>query len=203
MAPALAEAYQALAYDIGYNVREDADWLRAHDMKAPQPFKTASKQVQVSIFNKADKKIGVLMLPTLLKGTKKPTSMMLRTVVQKSKQLAKRTDLVVAVSPWGMEGEFELLKNHIPEIDVLLGGGPGPGIAGRFMNNSKTFWARAYSKGKALHLIRLGEWPKRTDSWKWSKGKNLNLDFKTLTTDVAENAQMKEILAKYKLPEPK
>lgn len=102
-----------------------------------------------------------------------------------------------------MEGEFTLLKDYEPEIDLLLGSGPGPGLAGRFMNHSKTFWARAYSKGKALHLIRIGEWPKRAANWKWTKGKNLKLDFKTLTPDVEDNPEMQAILGRYQLPAPK
>ena len=201
LARALAKAYRALDFDAVYCVGDEADWMKDSGAEAPESLVTATTSIQLREYETHGVRVGVIYLPKLLKGADRASETLMDSVARKAKSLAERTDVVVGVSPWGAAGEAAFLSYAPGVVDVLLGGGPGPGLAGRFMAGGKTFWARAYTMGKAFHVIRLGELPRRDDpEFRWIRDENIALDFTVLDKNVPDEPTMAAMLDEFQLP---
>lgn len=200
LARALAKAYEALDFDVVYSMPMESDWLKESEAKLPEHLLTANNRVQIREYEAEGVRVGLVLLPKLLKGKDRPSKALIESVVRKAKNLAERVDVVVGVSPWGANGEAVFLSKAPPVFDTLLGGGPGPGLAGRFMAGGKTFWARAYTMGKAFHVIRLLDLPSRDNGFKWIKDENIRLDFTVLDKNVSDDASMTVLLDEFELP---
>ena len=201
LARALSKAYGVLDFDAIYCADDEADWLKDSGAQAPDTLVVATTSPQLREYETHGVRVGVVYLPKLLKGADRPGKTLMDSVARKAKGLAGRTDVVVAVSPWGAAGEAAFLAYAPGVVDVLLGGGPGPGLAGRFMAGGKTFWARAYTMGKAFHVIRLGELPRRDDpEFRWIRDENITLDFTVLDKNVPDEPAMAAMLDEFDLP---
>lgn len=200
LAQALAKAHGTFGYDVLALMPEEKKWLEDNDAIAPTPATVIDSRVQAVTVPVAGGEVGFIILPKLQKNAKKPLDMTVRSISKLVESLHKRTKLVVAISPWGHLAEDHFLRNADNVPDIMLGAGPGPGIAGRFSRDGKIFWARTYGRGRALHVIRIAEWPTRDDGWKWVKDKNLRLDFRPLNESVATDPAMEDLLDEYDLP---
>lgn len=203
LAQALSRIYDRDGYDVGFMVPGEEEWLNDRGASVPEGWVTASDRVGQRIFDKDGVSVGVVFFPKLLKGSRTPTSMQMRAVARKAESLAERCDLVVGLSPWGGQAEQDLLKDFAPPIHLLLGSGPGPGLAGRFSDDEKTLWVRAYRRGKALHRIRVRALPTRDADWKWIKDGNVSVSLEVLNQDVQEDPETRTILDGYSLPSAK
>ncbi|WP_461209503.1 UshA-like (seleno)protein family 2 [Desulfocurvus sp. DL9XJH121] len=199
LAQALGKAYGTLGYDAIFAAPEEDAWLRDSDAELPPVLHLQSNRAEIVTLDKGGCRIGVVLFPRLLRGERKPTPMVMESVARKARSLAERTDIVIGVSSWGAAGEAEFLDKTEPCVDVLLGSGFGPGLAGRFMKNGRTFWARAYTTGKAFHVIRVRVPDQREPDWRWIKDGNLSLDFQVLDKDVTSDAAMLKLLDGFSL----
>ena len=199
LANALSKAYATLDYNAIFCSPEEERWLRGSGADLPKSLHAVSNRAQVQILRAGDVTVGVVVFPRLLKGAGKPSHTMIASVARKARNMAERVDVVIGVSPWGASGEAAFLAESDPVFDLLLGAGPGPGLAGRFVEDGKTFWARAYTMGKAFHVIRITDLPRREADWKWIKNENLHLDFKILDKNVSQNGAMVALLNEFHL----
>lgn len=199
LARALAAAHGALAPDLLALTGPEAAWLTAGGATAPA-HQRLGPGVRGVVLPTPGGAVGVLLLPPLPRAAEAAPDDMAREAVAQARALAARTRLVVALSPWGELAEDGFLRTAGPVVDILLGGGPGPGVAGRFSDDGKTFLARSYGRGKALHVIRIAAWPERTAAWKWVKDENLRLDFLSLTDAIPADPAMDALLGGFDLP---
>ncbi|BBD07585.1 hypothetical protein [Desulfovibrio ferrophilus] len=203
LAQALSKAYSSLEYHTGYLVPGEKAWLEDSGTTPPENWVTASDRIQERIIDRAGYKVGLIYFPKLIKGAKEPSAMMMKAVVRKAESLSKRSDIVIGISPWGGNAERTLLEKHTPQIHLLLGAGPGPGLAGRFARNGQTFWVRSYKRGKAVHVIHISKLPTRSNDWKWIKNGNISMKLEVLNQDLSEDADLVALLGKFTLPPPK
>ncbi|NJB66732.1 hypothetical protein GGQ74_000372 [Desulfobaculum xiamenense] len=183
---------------MGYLAPREANWLTKSGVTSLDGWRTASANVKMTTIRVGQDDIGVLFLPMLPAGQEKAPRYMVRSILDKAAKLRERTKLVVAVSPWGYTGELAFLTENPPAVDIMLGAGPGPGLAGRFEAEAKTFWVRAYSKGRAVHILRINEWPDRArKDWHWEREANLVLDFRPLRETVDADADMAQFVREH------
>lgn len=200
LAKALAAAHAALKPDLLVLTPGEADWLAAQGATAPAHH-TLSSRAQGVVLPTPGGPVGVVLFPPLPPDAEAPPDAMAQDVIRQARELAARVRLVVGVSPWGELAEDRFLRTAGPVVDILLGAGPGPGVAGRFTPDGKTFWARSYGLGKALHAVRIAAWPERTPAWQWVRDENLRLDFLGLTEAFAADPAMQTLLDGFTLPQ--
>lgn len=198
LARALAAAHKALAPDLLALAGTEAAWLAAAG--AQTPAQAPGSAPRALVLPVPGGEVGVILLPVLPSGALTPPDDTVRLVADLARGLAARTRLVVALSPWGDLAEDHFLRTAGPVVDILLGSGPGPGVAGRFSDDGKTFLARSYGQGKALHVIRIAAWPARTPGWRWVRDENLRLDFLNLSDAFPADPAVEALLGGLDLP---
>lgn len=197
LAQSLKDAYDLLDYDIGYLSPREADWLSAAGLSRPEGWRTASVHVQFSTVDVNNTSIGIIYLPMLPAGQTSVPRFLMKSIAAKAQSLRSRTKLVIGISPWGFMTEKHYLDAAGPVFDILFGAGPGPGLAGRLEAGGKTFWVRSYSKGRAVHVLRLNTWPRHDDAdWKWTLKKDIVLDFRPLRDNTLPDSEMARTLRK-------
>lgn len=200
LARALAEAYEALGYDAIYPTHAETSWLRASGASLPGVARETGDRPLIRVVEAGGVRLGLVALPELPAGQETPPRSMIDAAARAARDLAAKADLVAGISPWGATAEAALLSSTDAPFDLLLGGGPGPGLAGRLMEEDRTLWARSYTMGKAFHTIRVRALAERAGKGRrWIKDGNLFLDFKVLNKDVLDEPAMAALLAGYKL----
>ncbi len=194
MATALAQAHAAMHYELSALMPEEFNWLQKNGATPPAGSAVFAPTPRSVVRDTPGGAVGFVLLPRLPLGADTPPQQTVDAVVAEARALAGRTKLVVGLSPWGAVAEDAFLQNAPHVLDILLGAGPGPGIAGRFTPDGLTFWGRTYGRGKALHVIHIGQWPTRDAAWKWVKDGNLRLQFSSLTQDVPSDQDMRRMM---------
>ncbi|MFW6323568.1 MAG: hypothetical protein ACOC0U_00760 [Desulfovibrionales bacterium] len=135
-------------------------------------------------------KIAFLALPAIPGGFPLPNQGFIERVRTIIEEARKGVDLLVAISPWGAQGDRYFLESGPGPIDIFLGSGSGPGINGILQNNGRTFWFRAYEKGKGVTLITLRGLP-GSDGWK--QGRDIVFKTVLLKDNMREDPEVKKI----------
>jgi hypothetical protein len=198
-AKALAQAYPRLGYDVGYAMREEQSWLASVGGALPPSFRVASERPAFEVIQVSGIKVGLLFLPSIDTIPGKAPSVVCRAVADRAAALRPQCDLVVAVSPWGAAAESDLLENDKPDIDLLLGAGPGPGFPARTARGEKTLWCRAYAQGRTVHVIMLKELPGHKPDWKWVRDANASVQLQSLSESITNDPDMDALLNGFKL----
>jgi hypothetical protein len=112
--------------------------------------------------------VGVLVLPPLAPGQEGPPPALTTAMGAMARELRGRCGLVVAISPWGYLAENAYLaRDAAPDMDVLLGAGPGPGTA-QSAAKGKVLWVRSYTRGKTVQTVELRAFPGVDRDFTWS-----------------------------------
>ncbi len=197
---ALAEAHTKLAYDAMILHPLEKNWLTQHNVSLSKEWIVQASHGDAKVFQAGDTRIGLLVFPALLNTGEMPDKKMTQNIAKKAEFLRDKADLVVGVSSWGALAEDFFIKQEGPALDILLGTGPGPGLVGRFMAEGKTFWTRAYTQGKLLHVIKIAELPRRTPGWRWEKNKNIHMSMPGMGKQTQDTQAIVDIFTKYNLP---
>lgn len=151
----MAKAYALIGYDAGLVTPAEAEALKKAGTALPGTFAVSAAAPSVTTIQAGGHRIGIVRFPTEPKpGDPIPDDLATRTA-QAAETLHGRVDLVVGLSGWGMADEEAFLGAHPGAVDVLLGSGPGSGLAGVTAGTGKTLWARSYTKGKTLNRLDL------------------------------------------------
>jgi hypothetical protein len=151
----MAKAYALLGYDAGLVTPTEAEALKNAGTALPAPFAVSAAAPSVATIQAGGHTLGIVRFPTEPKpGEPIPDDLATHTA-QAAETLHGRVDLVVGLSGWGMADEEAFLGAHPGAVDVLLGSGPGSGLAGVAAGAGKTLWARSYTKGKTLNRLDL------------------------------------------------
>lgn len=57
-------------------------------------------------------------------------------------------------------------------------------MRGNMDSKGTILWARGYAKGKALAVLELMEWPRRTPDWEWKENDNVRFPVVNLDDSV-------------------
>jgi len=186
----LVQAYQRLGYDLVVLSPDEEKLLRRAGATIPDNWITAGPRTGMVDLEKAGLRIGVVIFPLLDPPVDKPPGVLMRQVEDKARRLRERSDLVVGISTWGGMAEKRFLKQTGPVLDILLGSGPGPGLAGGLFADKRTFWTRPVSRGKTVSAVGLAEMPRPGEDWQWVKEKNIHLLHRPLDDAQPPDASM-------------
>jgi hypothetical protein len=190
----LARAFDQVDYDLIVLSGEEAQLFSKHGL-ALQAGVVSNGSGQVEIFSTAVGRVAVITLPPLDGNFVMPNHGMIETVRALSASARTGADLVVAISPWGAQGERFLLEKSAPDIDILLGSGPGPGVPGQITNRAQTLWARPYDKGQTVTSIVIKLPLGSPGSHKWVSGANVESKPVPLIQSVPEDESTRIILS--------
>ncbi len=165
-----------LNYDLGLLTPAEAAHLRKLNVPPPANWIEQGTQVKTILLTKGSVTLGIVVLPTLAKDMQaNPTEELRKAITSAADSLRGKTDLVVALSTWGIQAEQNLLEKPLLDVDLLLGAGQGIGLTGRLMNQDALLWVRVYDKGKALQRIEILTMPARDASgFSWHQGKSIS-----------------------------
>lgn len=161
---AVARAHAAMRYDAMLLTPADLALAGDPPPKGLTRWTTASTRIKGEILVRSGLHVGLVRFPMPTGSDGRPTEQQTREVVAEGFHLRGEADVVIGISPWGMQAEQSFLEHFTGSaqpFDVLLGGGPGPGHGGKMSAGGFTAWLRPYSQGKAVHVLRLENIPKR------------------------------------------
>jgi hypothetical protein len=190
----LASAFDQMDYDLIVLSGEESQQLSKHGL-ALRAGAVLDGSGRVEIFPTAVGRVAVITLPPLEGNFIMPNHEMIETVRSLSASARARADLVVAISPWGAQGERFLLEKSSPDLDILLGSGPGPGVPGQITNKARTLWARPYDKGQTVTSIVIKHPLGTPGSRKWVGGANVESKPVPLLQSFPEDEPTRTILS--------
>jgi hypothetical protein len=195
----LVKAYEKLNYDTGALSPAEAAKFASLGLAPPKGWVVLdAKEPKTVILNTAQGKVGVIFFPETKASAKgdehaAPGSDLILAIERKIKELRPQVNLVVGVSPWGVQDESDYLEKTKPGLNMLLGSGPGIGFMAKPAADGKVLWMHSYSKGKALYTVDLLAWPGAKDST-WEAGKNYTTKAVILDQDVSPDPGMEQLL---------
>lgn len=194
---ALDQAYRQLDYDLIILSPSDEQLLRRAGVDIPKNWITATQRPGMIELKKAGLRIGVVVFPIMDPPVDTPSSVLVRQVADKARRLRERSDIVVGVSLWGGMAEKRFLNQAGPVLDVLLGSGPGPGLAGGLYAGRRTFWTRPARRGMSVNAVGLAALPRPGDDWRWTREENIHLLYRPLDETVVPDAAMDALFDKF------
>ncbi|MGE4265667.1 MAG: hypothetical protein AB7E46_14480 [Desulfovibrio sp.] len=153
----VGEAFAALGYDAMMLTPGDVAVLGGTLPKLLVPWAMTPGKVATRTLNRQGLSIGLVFFPEQGKPGERPPDKDMEDVQAEALRLRPKVDVVIGVSPWGAEAEQIFLDRFstAPAFDVLLGGGFGQGNRGKLAAGGATAWLRPYTKGKAVHVVRV------------------------------------------------
>ncbi len=172
-----------------------ASWFNTY-AKALPPRAVAPEAAPVSrTFPADDKTIGLILLPPGKGPEGTPTPEQLDAALLAARNLQRKADFIIAVSPWGMYPESMLLPGLDGFIQLLLGGGPGLGFPGQESTaRPGLLWARSDTKGRAVTVIDILRWPAPGTSFQWAAGVTYTARELPLGSEVPADPAMEALL---------
>lgn len=154
----IGQAYDALGYDAMMLTPADVAVLGQDMPVALKTWMIPPGKVVSKIIERKNMRIGMVYFPVLATPETTPSASDMEAVRKEALAMRSAVDVIIGISPWGAQAEQAFLDkfNGTSEpLDVLLGGGLGPGNRGILEPNSATAWVRPFPKGKYVSLVRL------------------------------------------------
>ncbi len=165
------KAYNYLKVDAGRLSPYTAGWLKKSAGAVPSGFSVVDDAPVAVSMNTRAGVVGVLFFPVGKNPGRTPTEEQFAQVVKAGNKLKFSSDLVIGVSPWGMQGERDFLPHAQGVFDCLLGAGEGPGFAQSISGSAPgVLWARPDTSGRAVNVIEIMELPTRGQAGNWLEG---------------------------------
>lgn len=166
-------AYKSMQPQGVYLSQAAQSWFAQHRQRVPQAFVPVGDEPQTRVYDSAGKKIGVVYFPRLKAaasagqngGTPLDISQAARRVLEAGEKLRPKVDLLIGISPWGIDAEQAFVPLSSNLYDIILGGGRGYGFpsasfSSMDLNGYAPLWSRPIGRGTALNIIRVYTWPK-------------------------------------------
>lgn len=196
----LVKAYDSLRYDAGALTPAEAGKLASKGIAAPNGWVTLDpKEPRTQFIDSPKGKIGVVFFPMSKKVGDGPTEDQAQAINRKIKELRSQSVMVIGVSPWGVQAESDYLEKTRPDLDVLLGSGPGVGFSAKPYVGGRLLWMHCYSKGKAIYTLDLLTMP-GDRNFKWEMGSNYTTQALILDDKIQPDQEMTELLQN--VPDP-
>jgi hypothetical protein len=188
---AMAQAFSMLGYDAGYLAPEESDLLRKEKVENPARWRSGKAEAATEVLAKNGVAIGLVYFPFPAQAGQ-PSKEDIDSVLQKAAKLRQEANLVVGVSPWGLQAETQFLEldKAAGAFDILLGGGPGSGSKGRLAAGDRTVWVRPFSKGRAVNVVTVLDVPAKNAKVHWKENENIRFDITPLKDDIATDPKV-------------
>lgn len=133
--------------------------------------------------------VAVLLLPAIDPAKPAPPALV-GAVLDQARQARINAELVVAVSPWGLAEEKELLAKARGAIHLLLGAGPGTGLRGLVLDEGRVAWVRGFERGKSLAVVTVPVLPGAGRDAKWLENDSISCESLPLDDSVASDQEV-------------
>jgi hypothetical protein len=190
----LVQAFGTMQYDLGILSDEESRLLERHELEL-KGWSSPGSTGRVVFFASPLGRVAVISLPPLASPFVLPNQQMIELVNDLTKSVRPQADLIVAISPWGPQGERFLLEKTAPDIDILLGAGPGPGVAGQLANRGRTVWARPYDRGQTVTRIIVRQMLGAAGGRTWVQGGNIEFRSVPLFKEIPEDQGMNALFS--------
>ncbi len=187
-AQTLCRIFTELHYQLGVLSPEEATFLQENRIDPPKNWLTASRHPKAKIFSMGAKKIAVILFPWDNSGQTGRTQ-----IVELASELRRDVDLLIGLSPWGINQERSFFSNSPNVLNILLGSGPGPGFKSKFVQEGTTLWVRPYGRGKVVFSLRIKSWPSGPETV-WRPGKTVDTDIILLKDNIPEEESISSLL---------
>jgi hypothetical protein len=190
--PFLAKVHELMGYDAAILTPLEEHALAAAKAPLPKSF-TLVDTVKTRVLKVGDADIGLVMAPPLKSERMPPSLEEMNAVIDAAKALKPKVKLLIALTPWGIVPEKQLIDLGAGVFHVVLGSGQGSGLTGRLDADGRTAWVRAFMKGKALSEIRILAWP-AGDDFKWISNQTVLFGAKALDDRYPEDQAVVDML---------
>lgn len=194
----IGQAYGVLEYDAMMLTPADVAVLGQDMPVALKTWMVPPGKVVSKIIERKNMRIGLVYFPVLTTPEAVPSVADMEAVRKETLTMRSAVDVIIGISPWGAQAEQAFLDkfNGTSEpLDVLLGGGLGPGNRGILEPNSATAWVRPFSKGKYLSLVRLENIMSRQSESFRKHEPNVRFDVVILDEKIPVDLTMDNLLA--------
>lgn len=191
-------AYDRLRMDAGFASGPASRRFRAGGGSLPSGFVEVTAEPVTRYFRRGGFRIAVIFFPgpparpaewtpgpSLPGGTPNPAAPVdadLSAAVLEAGRRAGDADLVIGVSPWGIEAESAAASRLNGVFHVLLGAGPGSPFPFHVQEDAPGLvWSRADRRGRSLTVLEFAELPGRAPGHVWIPG--LNADGREILLD--------------------
>ncbi len=188
----MAKAYSGLGYQAGQVIALERDALGEAKAGTPAGFTPATALETKLIETKAGT-VGLVLLPELTSPA--PSDAQFAQAAEAARSMRAKADLVIGISPWGLDAEQLLAGRSEGAFHILLGSGKGRGTPGLFAAFDKTLWVRPYAEGKAVGRIEILAMPGKDSAFKWQKDVNVRFDVVPLKDDIMDDPDTAALLA--------
>ncbi len=183
----LTRAFKKLGYDYKVLSKKEAMVLKKHGISLNSWTVNSNYPIIKHIFI-LNKKIYIIVLPEQFATLKN------NSIRERLKKIQKNSDLIIAISPYGYDLEYKLLKkyHYDEDFDILLGSGKGPIFRYRLIGQH-CVWIRPISQGKAIYCIVIKDFYNGT---KTTLKDNIEVQKIYLTQDILPDKDIQYILTK-------
>lgn len=185
-----------MRYDFFALSEKENHLLKTHGLSAPK-WHTVSPVPRTQILTTAFGPVAVVLFPALSSGQTAPKAEMIDELNRTASSLRGKAILVAGISEWGDTAERSFLDAKPSAFDILLGSGPGPGSSGMILNQGKTLWVRAYTKGQAVALIEILDPKGRNAGKSWQLGENVRTTAEPFRENIPDRGDIAAIFAKF------
>ena len=168
LAPALHAAFGSMPYAAVYlGPATVADWQQRSLPLHPNSLPVADQPVS-RIFPAGRLTAACIFLPPGANADGSPSPDQILMAQLAAREARSKADLVIAVSPWGMQAENALTSSLGGYFHILLGGGNGiaiPGQASGELGFPGPLWIRSDRRGRAVNELAIHALPAPGTPW--------------------------------------
>ena len=165
--PALLAAFGHMPYTAIYLSQAAVQDMRQQDLTLPANGIIAENKPVTAFFHAGAFKVACVFLPAGIDmGVPSPDQITAAQLA--AKDASASSDLVIAISPWGMYAENALAPSLGGYFHILLGGGAGVAIHGQATGDSTApgpLWLRSDQRGRAVNVLDIFSLPAPASPW--------------------------------------
>ncbi len=112
--------------------------------------------------------VGCVFLPAASGAERLPSQEQIQAARLAAREAAASADLIVAVSPWGIQAENSLAASFAGDVHILLGSGEGIAVPGQATGSYASpgpLWVRSDRRGRAVSVLDIYALPARGTPW--------------------------------------
>ena len=168
LAPVLHAAFGSMPYAAVYlGPATTADWQRRNLALLPNSLPVADQPV-TRVFPAGRLTTACIFLPPGANADGSPSPDQILAAQRAAGEARSTNDLVIAISPWGIQAENALAPSLGGYFHILLGGGKGIAVPGQASGESGfpgPLWLRSDRRGRAVNELAIHALPAPGTPW--------------------------------------
>ena len=181
--------WESLSYTYIYLSPQAQAWFAEHTGGPPAQAVSVGTTPLIRFFSADRQKVALVFLPQGNEGKGLPDEQQVLAAREALRNIQGEAALTIVISPWGMYAERKLAADIDGMAQILLGGGSGVGFPGQAGTATPgLLWSRPESKGYAVTVITVMQWPASGTTSPWIDGVNFTAESIALGQSIPDNA---------------